>query len=230
MIYINLLKDEAYVYITEMINEGKIKYGEIYFINNIAAELNMSRTPVREAIHKLSDENRIDILPSRGFRLHYLTEDEILQLYHFSSAIEGYCAARLAETYKSQGNSSYVVQLKTLVEKMRSSDLEHISFKEFYFLDNEFHRILIASLEDTYFNNLNDSKKGFPDRPELHLIETFISKSEILQAHQRALDAICSGDPAEAFLALLSHADMVFRCYKSAKSTLVSMSNDYATD
>lgn len=190
----------------------------------------MSRTPVREAIHKLSDENRIDILPSRGFRMHYLTEDEILQLYHFSSAIEGYCAARLAETYKSQGNSSYVVQLKALVEKMRSSDLEQISFKEFYFLDNEFHRVLISSLEDNYLINLNDSKKGFPDRPEIHLIENFISKLDILQAHQRILDAICSGDPAEAFLAMLSHADILLRCYKSNKNTIVSITNEYATD
>lgn len=227
MIAISLLKDEAYAYIIDLINEGKIKYGEIYFINNIAAELNMSRTPVRDAIQRLGEENRIDILPSRGFRLHYLTEDEILQLYHFSNAIEGYCAARLAETYKSQGNSSYAVQLKTLVEKMRSSDLAHISFKEFYFLDNEFHRVLISSLEDNYFINLNDAKKGFPDRPELHLIENFISKFDILQAHQRILDAICSGDPAEAFLAMLSHADMVYSCYKSEKS---AVTNEYAKD
>ncbi|WP_323444641.1 GntR family transcriptional regulator [Desulfitobacterium hafniense] len=217
------MKDEAYSYIIDLINEGKIKYGEIYFINDIAAELNMSRTPVRDAIQRLGEENRIDILPSRGFRLHYLTEDEIVQLFNFSSAIEGYCAARLAETYKSQGHSSYVVQLGTLVKKMHSSDLEHISFKEFYFLDNEFHRVLISSLEDNYFINLNDAKKGFPDRPELHLIKNFISRSDILQAHQRILDAICSGDSGKAFLAMLSHADMIFRCYKSNKN---SSSND----
>ena len=213
VISIKFLKDEAYEYITELINQGKIKYGEIYFINDIAAEINMSRTPVREAIHKLSDENRIDILPSRGFQLHYLTQDEILQLYHFSSAIEGYCAARLAEKYKSQVDNRYVAQLKGLVEKMGNSDLEHITFKEFYALDNEFHRVLIASLEDNYFINLNDSKRGFPDRPELHLVETFVSKLNILQGHQSILDAICSGDSAGAFLAMLSHADMVFRSY-----------------
>lgn len=212
-IFIKVLKDEAYEYITELINEGKIKYGEIYFINDIAAALAMSRTPVREAIHKLSDENRIDILPSRGFKLHHLTQEEILQLYHFSSAIEGYCAARLAEKYKSQADHSYVAQLQGLVEKMKNSDLENITFKEFYALDNEFHRTLVASLEDSYFINLNDSKRGFPDRPELHLVETSLRKGDILQDHQRILEAICLGDSAGAFLAMLAHADKVFQSY-----------------
>ena len=212
-IFIKILKDEAYEYITELINEGKIKYGEIYFINDIAAALAMSRTPVREAIHKLSDENRIDILPSRGFKLHHLTQDEILQLYHFSSAIEGYCAARLAEKYKAQADNKHVAQLQGLVEKMKNSDLENITFKDFYALDNEFHRNLVASLEDSYFINLNDSKRGFPDRPELHLVENSLSKEDILQDHQRILAAICSGDSAGAFLAMLSHADKVFRSY-----------------
>ncbi|NMA68299.1 MAG: GntR family transcriptional regulator [Desulfitobacterium sp.] len=222
MISIRLLKDEAYEYIINLINEGKIKYGEIYFINDIAAELNISRTPVRDAIQRLSEENRIDILPSRGFRLHYPTEEEIQELFNFSSAIEGYCAARLAEKYKSQGSNSYVEKMKALTEEMRSSDLETMPFKDFYFLDNEFHRILVASSEDSNFINLNESKRGFPNRPELHLIENFISRADIFKAHQRILDAINSGEPGEAFMALVDHADMVFRCYSNQKSNTIN--------
>jgi DNA-binding GntR family transcriptional regulator len=191
-----------------MIYEGKIKYGEIYFINDIAAKLKMSRTPVRDAIHMLSDENRIDILPSRGFRLHYITEDEIQQMYHYSRAIEGYCAACLAIKFKLEGSCSHIAQLKDLFEKMRDSDLDHISFGDFYFLDNEWHRVLIESL----FSDLRET--GFFDRPEIHLIENFASKLEILQAHQNVLEAIYAGDSDGAYSAMLSHADLVFNAYK----------------
>lgn len=211
MISINLLKSEAYTYITKMIYAGKIKYGEIYFINDIAAELNMSRTPVRDAIHMLSDENRIDILPSRGFRLHYITEDEIEQMYHYSRAIEGYCASCLAKKSKMEGSCSHIVQLKDLFEKMRDSDLEHISFGDFYFLDNEFHRVLIEST----FNNLRET--GFYDRPEIHLTDNPASKLEILKVHQNLLEAICAGDSDGAYSVMLSHADMIFDAYKSSK-------------
>ena len=63
-----LLKDEAYEQLTQMINSGKFEYGKKYSLNQIAADLNMSKTPVRDAIQRLAEERRIDILPSRGDR------------------------------------------------------------------------------------------------------------------------------------------------------------------
>ena len=60
-----LLKDQAYDKLIQLINEGKLKYGETYSLNALAQDLEMSRTPVRDAIQKLADENRIDVLPSR---------------------------------------------------------------------------------------------------------------------------------------------------------------------
>ena len=93
------LKDEAYEQLVQMIDDGKFEYDKKYSLNQIAIELNMSKTPVRDAIQKLADEKRIDILPSRGIQLHMPTADEVKQHYHFSNAIEGYCVAELAKAY-----------------------------------------------------------------------------------------------------------------------------------
>ena len=87
------LKDEAYEQLVQMIDDGKFEYDKKYSLNQIAIELNMSKTPVRDAIQKLAEEKRIDILPSRGIQLHMPTADEVKQHYHFSNAIEGYCVA-----------------------------------------------------------------------------------------------------------------------------------------
>ena len=57
------LKDEAYEQLVQMIDDGKFEYDKKYSLNQIAIELNMSKTPVRDAIQKLADEKRIDILP-----------------------------------------------------------------------------------------------------------------------------------------------------------------------
>ena len=62
------LKDEAYEQLVQMIDDGKFEYDKKYSLNQIAIELNMSKTPVRDAIQKLADEKRIDILPSRGIQ------------------------------------------------------------------------------------------------------------------------------------------------------------------
>lgn len=208
----NNLKTEAYAYIKRMIEEGKIKYGEIYFINNIADELKMSRTPVRDAVQMLGEEKRIDILPSRGFRLHYITDDEIVEMYHLSVAIEGYCVANLAKRFKSEGPCSHIVQLTDLYEKMRDCDLDDISFGEFFSLDDNFHRVVI----DSFFKSLSDTNVGFYNRPELHISESQIDKLKTRQEHQNILEAIYAGDPTGAYMALMAHADTTLIAYKAS--------------
>jgi len=212
--FITLLKDSAYLSLIKMIDDGKIKYGEIYSLNVIAGELNMSRTPVRDAIQRLCDENRIDLLPSRGFCLHVMTEEEVRQLYHFSSAIEGYCAVCLAKQYKLEGQNRYIEQLRDLVSEMERCDLDTVSFGSFYALDNQFHDTLIKSLEDPYLNALSQSKRGFYDHPELHLTEIPLDRTSILSCHKQILAAILSGDPSAAYQAVLEHADLVYENYQ----------------
>ena len=92
-----LLKDQAYQALLEMIWSGNLEAGEIYSLTKIAQDLNISRTPLRDAIQRLSDEKRIDILPSRGFCLHKFTEEEIKQRYHLTISLEGYSIVRLIE-------------------------------------------------------------------------------------------------------------------------------------
>lgn len=49
------LKDEAYEQLVQMIDDGKFEYDKKYSLNQIAIELNMSKTPVRDAIQKLAE-------------------------------------------------------------------------------------------------------------------------------------------------------------------------------
>ncbi|GFI62101.1 HTH-type transcriptional repressor RspR [Clostridiales bacterium] len=217
--FITLLKDEAYSSLKKLINEGKFKYGETYSLNTIASELNMSRTPVRDAIQKLCNENIIDLLPSRGFCLHTMTSEETLQLYHFSSAIESYCASCLAKQYSKNPENIYVEKLKNLLERMKSCNLETAAFDEaYYHLDNSFHHTLIESLEDTRFNMLSESRFGFYDHPELHLTEVALNKKVILSCHELIVEAILAGDADAAYRALLEHADIVYENYKKQAS------------
>ncbi len=209
------LKDEAYNGLLKMINDGKIKYGETYSLNKIAAQLNMSRTPVRDAIQRLCDEARIDLLPSRGFRLHKINDSEILHMYHFSNAIEGYCVYCLANAQKNGQKKEYIDKLKELLDKMKESYASSASFEEFYELDNEFHRVIIGSIEDDFFYVLSDSKRGFYNHIELHLTPDPIDRETIIRFHQNILDAILDGDSSRAYISMIEHADYMYDNYIS---------------
>ena len=71
------LKDEAYEQLVQMIDDGKFEYDKKYSLNQIAIELNMSKTPVRDAIQKLADENILKL--HRRETLMFLSEKIILE-------------------------------------------------------------------------------------------------------------------------------------------------------
>lgn len=69
-----LLQEEAYTHIKEQILSGALREELIYSETKIAAMIGISRTPVKDALVRLSQERLVDILPSRGFRLHRMSE------------------------------------------------------------------------------------------------------------------------------------------------------------
>lgn len=208
-----LLKDEAYDKIIQMINDKELIYGEIYSLNVMTATMNMSKTPVRDAIQKLAEEKRIDILPSRGIRLHQITKEELMQHYHFSCAIEGYCVATLAKSYKKDKENPYVRKLKELMEQMNKMLDGQQDFDKYFALDQRFHEELLESLEDPYFSNLKYSPMGFYNHPEIQYTNNKLSRNDIYACHQKILDAICNADSADAYDALLEHSDLMLKAY-----------------
>ncbi len=206
-----LLKDQVYEKLLGLLNEGKLEPGKTYSLNALAADLNMSRTPVRDAIMKLADERRLDLLPSRGVRLHQMTEEEMHQHYHFSTAIEGYCAACLAKAYEENPNNIYVRQMEKDLEGMVELAGEEGDFSSFFALDQDFHRKLLESLEDDYFRSLQYSPMGFFGHPELQRSPEKLPRKSVCQCHENILNAVREGNPVEAYQAVMEHAKLMYQ-------------------
>ncbi|MBC1800553.1 GntR family transcriptional regulator [Listeria booriae] len=60
------LEEVAYEYVLKCIQENRLKMGDFVSQQELAHELNMSRTPIRAAITKLSGEGYIRMLPYHG--------------------------------------------------------------------------------------------------------------------------------------------------------------------
>ena len=79
------LNEQAYEHLKKMITEDQLSYQEIYSETKLAKELGISRTPFRDAIHRLVQEGYIDIIPSKGFRLHQLTQQDVTETFQVRS-------------------------------------------------------------------------------------------------------------------------------------------------
>lgn len=84
------LQEQAYDYLKELILSGEMIENEIYSETKLASEIGISRTPIRDALQRLSQDGFIDIIPSKGFRIHQITANEIVEIFQIRSAIEGF--------------------------------------------------------------------------------------------------------------------------------------------
>ena len=116
---------------------GQIAPGEWLVESHIAEMLGISRTPVREAIHKLERERLIERQPRGGFTVLGLDREDIEETFGIRSVLEGY-AARLA-TLKHQPNELEVLE-KKIEQYQRNLDLKQVdALPE---INTEFHELL----------------------------------------------------------------------------------------
>jgi DNA-binding GntR family transcriptional regulator len=67
---------------------GGLQPGAFLDLNELAAQLGVSRTPLREALLNLESQGFVTVLPRRGFRLNELTLDDIRHFYEIIGALE----------------------------------------------------------------------------------------------------------------------------------------------
>jgi DNA-binding GntR family transcriptional regulator len=121
----------------QAIIRGKIAPGEWLVESHIAEMLGISRTPVREAIHKLERERLIERQPRGGFTVLGLDREDIEETFGIRSVLEGY-AAKLA-TLKHQPDELNVLE-KKIEQYQHSLDLKKIdALPE---INTEFHELL----------------------------------------------------------------------------------------
>lgn len=86
--YRNQLTLYAYNMIKEGIISGEYMPQSKFNQERIAEKLNISRTPVIKALHKLESEGLVDFKAHRGFQVHVITAKELIEIYTLRVAIE----------------------------------------------------------------------------------------------------------------------------------------------
>lgn len=89
------IRERVYTRLKARILSGELGPGERLTEEHLAEQLEASRTPVREALHKLASEGLIRALPTRGFRVSGDSREEMEEVFELRAVLEAY-ALRLA--------------------------------------------------------------------------------------------------------------------------------------
>ncbi len=133
------LGDYVFDRLKEAIINGEMAPGSRIIENRLANSLGISRTPVREAIHKLDRAGFLKRLSRGGFTVVSLTRDDIEEAFGIRSILESY-AARLATIKHKEEDLKPLEDLS----KEYQSCLDKGQIDELYRINTKFHDMLSA--------------------------------------------------------------------------------------
>lgn len=142
------LQEKAYEYLKELIFSDSLSYDQVYSETKLAKQLDISRTPMRDAIHRLAQERYIDIIPSKGFCLHQMNRQDIQETFQVRSAIEGYCTYLLAGDFRSPKAQKLFERLEELLQTQKEILKTSQSIPDFVRSDNRFHLEIVGYSEN----------------------------------------------------------------------------------
>ena len=181
------LRDHIFEKLQQAIYSGKLKSGERLTEKKIAEELGVSRTPVREALYRLTSLGLIKMIPHRGFLISRWSFKEIKDVIELRIALEVF-AVKLAI---QRILPSEINELKVLVAKMEKAVKEEDIMKASH-LNSLFHdRIVLASKNKELFEVMEPIKnKIYHFR--IISISTPNRLKKSLKEHKEILNALIS--------------------------------------
>ncbi|RCG28748.1 GntR family transcriptional regulator [Sphaerisporangium album] len=120
---VHSLREQIREYIVEGIVSGRWKPGERIVERRIAVELEVSQTPVREALRELEALRLIESAPNKGVRVRGLTVADLEEIYPVRAGLEQ-IAAELAAPRLGEDVSVLEPEVAALYEADRTSDAE----------------------------------------------------------------------------------------------------------
>lgn len=131
------LEEKVYFSLEDEILSGKLMAGESLTEVALSRRLGVSRTPLRSALARLSEEGLVRIVPNKGAVVLGVSEDDLVDIYKIRLRLEG-LAAREAAARRTESDTKRLRESVELSEfYIQKNDPDRL--KE---LDGEFHKII----------------------------------------------------------------------------------------
>lgn len=109
----------------EMIFAGELSAGSDHLESELAQQLDMSRTPVREAVLTLEGQGLLELRPRKGVRIVPLSPEDMAEIYDVLTELESLAAERAAQVgYSEQDLSALARAIDEMDVAIQSADLE----------------------------------------------------------------------------------------------------------
>ncbi|MEM8949903.1 MAG: GntR family transcriptional regulator, partial [Pseudomonadota bacterium] len=193
------LAEDVYRQILDTILEDGFGMEDQLVQEKLAAELEISRTPVREALLRLEQEGVLVTTPRGGFMLRRISEDEAKEIYDVRAAIEGQAARILADRNDADDQAF----LRKVIE--REETISEPTVQAYFAANRSIHRAIVERSGNRHLLEMFDTIWNRALASHLFAAIEEIDLAESLGNHMVLVDAIATGDWRIAMPAAFDH-------------------------
>jgi DNA-binding GntR family transcriptional regulator len=198
----SLIADEIRARIIDGSFPPGIQLGEA----QLAAQLQVSRGPVREALQRLIQEELLDGRPHRGVFVAELGPEDIADVYRARRAVE----RTAAEVVVERGDAGALETLAQLVERMDAA-AQGGRWSNVVDLDRRFHQLLVDAAGSKRLSRMYRTLLAETAMCMAALEPAYPVRRDIVQEHRQLLEGLRAGDLALVLARTDEHLDKAVR-------------------
>ena len=204
------LVENAYEALKEAICSNAVSPGDVLSENQIAKELGMSRTPVREALRMLAAEDYIEVRNGTGIFIKPISQADWRSLMHVRKSLEILAAETAIHQIPDRDIDALERVFNGLLEDYKNK--KNMGAREFTAVDYQLHELLVERCGNKYVKNIMNGIHANIKRFQSVSFTTLNNLPESTQQHLHLLQLIRVRDSAGLAKALAEHIDWALDC------------------
>lgn len=197
---------QVYAALRDAIVRAELAPGQKLSENELAGQLGVSRTPVREAIARLREDRLVEVVPQLGTFVARISTQAVADAQFIREALECAAIRRAAERCGEDDVNALEENLRAQERARDASD-----FDAFYVLDDAFHQTLCNLSGHPTVWSISQRAKGHLNRVRRLSLPIGDYLTSMVDEHRAVTAAVARHDADEAELALRYHLRMVLR-------------------
>lgn len=210
------LREHVYDNVLDQLLRGETPPGTRLSIDTIARQLDVSPTPVREALVQLERTGLVTRQTHKGYRVAPpLEPQQLLELFQAREMLEGTAIGLAAPSA-----AEFLPELREAQRRHRDSGEAVISAlnggekdvaltTEYYARDQEFHDVIIRHSGNRYLLEMSHDLGALVHRLRSTVHRGVTDVRDAIVEHEAIIDALATGDPQTAMQAMRSHVQKV---------------------
>lgn len=203
-VYSTTIKEQVVDVLRNQILNRVLMPGQQLNIDQIARELNISPTPIKEALNHLQTEGFIIIKPRRGTFVAELNEVDLVETYEIRMALEITAGKKLAEVITPEGIHDLVEALETIDQSNKENDERGEHLKR----NVDFHELFVKLAGNSKMFEIYKDLNTFIQiyrvhyRTQLNWLKRIDKERE---EHMRIIEALRAKDSDKVVTAVVAH-------------------------